>query len=205
MFGLAAIAAIASMAFIGASSASAAHTALCSANEALCAESNLVKHVHMTSTANELLANFVGAPVNVTCEFVLALLHVEGAALANPLVLRLLQLIWQDCEANGGQACEVSTLSFGTFLVLRSAEDRQLGTAQSHGTNVNVSCGPLINCTYGGLPTLDLEGAGHTEGAGNGKVTAGGIEVEQQSGLLCPPTANWHAEFSPLVPIYGSE
>jgi hypothetical protein len=184
-------------------SASAAQTALCKANEEVCSEANVVKHLHLTAKNPTLLANFF-VPVTVVCEESLALLHVEGPTAAAPLLLDVLQLLWQGCETTTGQECSVTNTSLGTLLVLRGVGSRQLGTVQSHGTNVNVNCGSLINCTYGGLPTLEFEGAGHTKTAGNGMIKANNLAVEQQGGLLCPSTANWHALYEPLEAVYGS-
>jgi hypothetical protein len=148
LFVPAALAAVIAIAVPGTSTASAAHTALCKQNEALCSEANLVEHVHLSSNDATFLANFI-VPIELICAEVSALLHVKGAALASPLNMSLLELQWIDCETTSGESCEFSATSLGTILVLGSAADRQLGTVQFHGTSMNLRCGALIDAPTG--------------------------------------------------------
>jgi hypothetical protein len=200
MFGFAALLAVTSMALMGASTATAnENTILCKVHVEGCEDlEQQVKHVHMIAKNSTLLANFV-VPVTVTCEEALALVEILG--LGKPQIGHFLSLLWSGCETTSGEECDVETLSPpGLVLVLKTALN--LGTVQAHDTEVNVDCGALINCTYGGLPTLIAEGALHNPDHLEGVVRANNLPVEQTGGILCPPTANWHAEFLPLEKIY---
>src|SRR5436189_4158829 len=90
MIGLTALAALMAMAFVGASSAMAESTALCTSDEATCAEANLVKHIHETSVGKAKLLTSLGT---TECEtLVLGDVTSEGS----PLVLSV-ALTYSNC------------------------------------------------------------------------------------------------------------
>jgi hypothetical protein len=148
--GLTAVAAIAAMAFVGASSAMAESTALCTANELPCQSANIYTgHVEATATNPTLKTNVA----TITCESSTILGNALG--LGNPLIihLELLDLIGS-CKTAGGTACEFETLTpLGLLSVLKKLNTME-GTVSFENTWVLVKCGFLIHCEYGGTFTV---------------------------------------------------
>jgi len=202
MFGLAAIAAVAAMAFIGASSASAEHTALCKEAAALCPEDKLVKSIHMTAGTTVLKTSIL----TVLCLSSLAEGHITSPNyLGAPLVGTLLPIVWSNCGSNAAHDnCSVTTLAGGTISALKTAAG--LGTATSENAKVLVLCSGFLHCVYGGpsVGPFNVEGAGHTAGAGKGMFTATELKVPNISGFLCPSESKWTALYEPLENTYAS-
>lgn len=210
MFGLAAVAAIAVMAFVGASSAMATgSTSFCKVNEEPCAEANRVKVVHMVASDPLLLTSIT----NILCESSLAVVEVESAGLlANPLAAKVTELTWTNCKTVGHATnnCTVTNLKLPLFDVLR--EKVGLGSANALGAEVLVFCEevPLvseIHCTYGGpeVPGFAVESALHQVGSGHGMFTATKLRVpEVGNKFLCPNESFWDALYEPLEHLYLS-
>ena len=202
IIGLAAVAAIAAMAFVGASSAMATEfTALCKVELQLpCAVANQYPaktHFQAESLKPELLSSVV----NVHCEKSVALGETLQA-LAKPLEAVLTSLTWVNCLQTNGTACTVSTVALGKDLLILKLS-YNLADVQFHGTEVNVHCGFLINCTYGGLPTLHALGTTKTTAA---SLSAKKLVLERTAGSFCPATAEWDAlyTFTLPTPLYIS-
>jgi hypothetical protein len=196
MFGLAALTAVAAMAFVGASSAMAepGKTALCKAPELVCSAGNQVKVIHMVAEDSKLLSSLG----EVLCETALGL--GEVLALGEPSqVIHVTALTWTGCKRSGN-SCTVTTTSLGTMTLTNTGS--LLGKVVSEGLKVNVKCGIFINCTYGGTVELGAESAEHTEGAGNGMITAENYPVEKLGSGICPSEAKWDALFEPLEATY---
>lgn len=107
MLGLVTVVAVAAMAFIGASSAMAMNTALCSSNEGgalACSAGKQVTGLHTVASDLVFLTN-VG---NVLCKESLMELNVLG--LGAPQVTHLTKLTWTGCSA-GGTACTITTVA----------------------------------------------------------------------------------------------
>jgi len=197
MLGLAALAALLAMAFVGASSAMAGTTKLCSSDVETVAEENScgeVTHVHETTLSGEAnQATLLSSVINVKCD-VLFLSTKVGAAAA-PLVIEG-KFTYTNC--NGG-SCEVKEVtSPSTIEVLRTSHETSSVTGEGE---VNVHCGFFINCTYNGE---GLEGTGKgpllsTET--NGEVSLTGQETSRVSGF-CPESAFLDIKTTPLSATY---
>ena len=192
MFGLAAITAVAAMAFIGASSASAQETSLCSSNEGgalACADG--VNSVHFIDPSAELLS-----VVDITCNALLSGTIADD--LDSPLEVTVTELNYTGCVRENGSKCTVTTEVKGTIDVLKTAAD--LAEVTGLGTEVHVQCGILINCTYGAKA---LVGHGLSPTAGNnGLVTSEEATVTSTKGGFCPASAKLDALFESLTALY---
>jgi hypothetical protein len=184
MFGLAALAAVAAMAFIGASSASATFsTTLCSVDTAnLECPNNQVSHVHQVSAkANTFLLNEV---LNVSC-IALFLGDTVGGTLNNPLVISG-AFTYTSCTFG----CHVLEKNGpATIKVLKTAAE--LAEVTGKGL-VNVNCFGFINCDYigDGLVGHGLGGlAINPTSGGPGHVTFPKVLVQNESGGECPEPA----------------
>jgi hypothetical protein len=194
MLGLAAIAAAAVMAFVGASSAMAESTWLCKNNlgKTLTECSEPVTELHGVATNLTLLSSLV----EVLCEGSLSKATVLG--LGTPQVAHLTELTWTGCKTSGGSACEVKTLKLGLFDILKlSLTDAHV---TSLGTEVNVHCGFFINCTYGGEPVLLALPAELPKTAG--LLHANKLKLTSVGGGFCPEESFWDALYENLTDVY---
>jgi hypothetical protein len=184
MFGLAVIAAIASMAFIGASSAMAnGSTVLCN-NTSLPCDNIYTGHVEGLSTHAELKA---GATILCTHSKVLG----EALGLANPLVIHVSELTFTGC--NGTVNVIDKT---GLILALKTAPNLATGTA--HGFEVLAERFG-VHCVYGGVAT-GAHGLGSV-GSGLASIVANEVELEKLAGgFFCSGTSKWTATYSILLP-----
>jgi hypothetical protein len=195
MFGLAALAALMAMAFVGASSAMAeGNTALCSVDGAPC--SSPITHIHETSVGKAKL--LTGLPI-IECTVLFlgdALKNAEGNALGNPLVIHG-HFTYTSCNnfcsvtEPMGQDALISVLRLGTELADVTYE-----------FEVHKSC-PFINCTYNGE---GLEGHALGPllvGSGNGQVKIEAQEMNPVSGT-CPGQTFLDLTTTPLIATYIS-
>jgi len=192
--GLAAVAALAAMAFVGVSSAMAEHTALCADDEALCAEP--IEHIHETSVGNMTLLN--GA-LNVICKNVL-FLGDTLAALANPLIIHG-AFTYPELECNNGSCIVEEENGPAEVKVLKEGNELAKVTME---WLIHVICIGFINCRYNGVGLV-----GHRLGPLRstqlfGEVSMLGITLNKESGPLCPTTAKLDLVTTPLEPIYIS-
>jgi hypothetical protein len=201
MLGLAALAALMAMAFVGASSAMAEATELCGsdpgtgATEVCGSNQEAVTHVHETTETGQpgLLLSSV---VEIKCT-VLFLGDTVGTT-SNPLEIKG-KFTYSGCETASGSACTVSeTSAESTLKVLKTAHE--LGEVAGSG-EVNAHCGFLINCTYNG------EGLnGHVLGPLLSTSTNGQVRIEEQTthrvSGVCPETAKLDLLTTPLEAVY---
>jgi hypothetical protein len=192
MFGLAALAAVAAMAFIGVSSASATlDTQICSVPDTAKLKCiTAAEKIH--GVAKEPLLH--SSLVNVKCEesLVKALL----LELGKPQVAHIEALTWTGCKTHGGTNCTVTTNLLGLLLILKLKLDD--AHVESHGTTVTVKCGELINCSYGNLPVLLALSTTETAAA---TVHANAIVTRDtaHSGGFCPSSSTWLALYESLA------
>lgn len=187
MFGLAMLAAIASMAFLGASSASANQsTTLCKINQLPCAAANQWPKGTLIDGLTVGTALLLSSIVNVHCHGT-ANGSITSAALANPLVGSLTPK-FTNCKTSGGEGCTV-TSSAGTMLLLKTA--KELAIATIHNVLARVQCGFFIDCSYvsNGV-TLD---ALSLKSGVPALLHANEIELENEGGFLCPDESFWDA------------
>jgi hypothetical protein len=178
-FGLAAVAAMATMAFVGATSASAANTQLCKSHSTLtCGAGEGATTVSMVnSNATTILGS-----INVTCDTV----NGDGTplALANPQQVHISGLDFESCETSGSDGCEVTVKEQPLTNLNKTGLDQ--GTLTGTNGRVFVECDTWwqvfdidIECEY------DL--AGLTLSVGKQHVTANEAPItEVGSDLLCP-------------------
>jgi hypothetical protein len=206
MFGLAAVAAVAAMAFIGASSASATFsTALCTeaSGTLACPAGKLASSVHFVAKDPLLLTTLV----NVLCKEALFSGTVENSGLLatapEPLGISIGELKYIECETTTKIACTIKTEHLGLLDLLKTAAD--LGTLVDlplggSYTEVKVVCGSVINCTYKGenLTGHALSATATT----TGHVTYSNSPVTKTGGILCPSESKLHALFESLTNLW---
>jgi hypothetical protein len=199
LFGLAAVAAVAAMALIGAAPAIAGNTALCSTNNGgllTCPIEKQVTSFHSVAL-NSVFLTSVG---NVTCKEALA----EGSVLglAAPQISHLTKFNWTNCTGPFG-ACTVTTIKLGLILFLKT--EVNLGTVVYDNLVFRIVCAPFIDCEYTPVGAAHLLGSslpllgGGTNGGFNGtKVT-----LSPAGPLDAPcPEASWDYFYESLTPLW---
>jgi hypothetical protein len=214
MLGLAAVAALMAMAFVGASSAMAESTALCKEDTALfekegekkyvatdeCPGAQRISHVHEESVGKGLLLSSI---VEIKCNVLFLGDVISANNLGNPLeILGHFTYPKAGCETENGTQCEVKETSTHAIIkVLRLGHELADVTGSAE---VNAHCGFFINCTYNG------EGlSGHALGPLLSTQANGEVRVEEQTthktgGSLCPESAKLDLLTTPLEKTYIS-
>jgi len=195
MFGLAAIAAVAAMAFVGANSASAlVSTQLCKVNTTLvCGAGNAVTEVHQvlkTGTVGKLLAS-----INVLClEY---LVRATPLGLGKPQVVHVLEQKFAACGTGSTHNnCTVSTPAGQDplFDLLKLGFDEGVLTATSGQTRLQ--CSNLgLDCLYD-VAGMEFEVGGNELKAENTPTT------ELGGKFLCPNEGLLDAELKTLENAY---
>ena len=210
MLGLAALAALMAMAFVGASSASAElPTVLCKVDELPCKEANWIKHVHEETLSGSpaVLLNSVG---NVLCT-VLFLGDVLSPYLDEPggatwLVIHG-KFTYEGCvrhkSGGGTENCTVKEVSTDVLIEVLKLKAE---TAEVKGKGeVNVKCGLFINCTYNGEGLKGEAKGPLLSSEKNGSVSISEQTTNKVGGGLCPETAKLDITTTPLPdPVYIS-
>jgi len=207
MLGLAALAALMAMAFIGSSSAMANNgTALCKEDPLvedvkehldLCAEAARVKHVH-EETLEGAKGKLLSSVLNVECDALFLGDVLTAGWLAtnpNPLVISG-KFTYSNCNS-GCTATEEN----GPSEIKVVKEGHELAKITGKGL-VHLVCSGFINCRYTG------EGlTGHGLGPLLSELETGDVFISEQttakeSGTFCPSTAKLDLDFHPLEPVY---
>jgi len=204
--GTAAIAAVAALMLLGAGTASAKDVALCEKNQLPCPEGNLISLMHLElkkGTVWQILSSIA----TILCLGLLNEIHVDGPLLASHSVSFINLLSATNCGTNGAHSnCTIEVLENALMELVKTGANLGIlsGTAAVPGA-INVQCtiiGFPINCDYSTEKlSFPIEGAGHTEGAGNGRLVANKAPmevVEALGGLFCPenPTIDGELELS---------
>ncbi|HEX7245195.1 MAG TPA: hypothetical protein VF245_06470 [Solirubrobacterales bacterium] len=191
VFGLATIASIGAMVFIGTSTATAnSNTIVLCANAELECESPFPNPTTIVAHATNVQLRLVIG--TIICEKSLletTLLNV----LANSLVEHFLSLTFEKCNL-GKTACTVTVETLGLLTWTKSGA--LTGNAKSTGgTRFVPICGSLVNCKYGGEPTSPI----HSEG-GEFKLLATETTILAEEGekFICPGEMKWIATYSGL-------
>jgi hypothetical protein len=194
MVGLAAVAALLAMAFVGASSAMAEDTALCSEDELVCDEANIVTHVHETSDG---LAKLLSSPT-VECNVLFLGDTSEGLSEGGPLHVTG-AFTYSSCN----NSCTVKEIN-GPALIEVLREGEHLASVVGEG-EVELSCFfGFIKCVYNGE---NLNGHGLdplTSSLLNGSIVISGQETKIVKGS-CPEKAFLDITTLPLEKVYISE
>jgi hypothetical protein len=198
MFGLAAIAAVAAMAFIGASSASAQATALCTSDASLVCVSPYTGHIEGVASTPRLLTNLT----NITCENSVILGNALGLASASNGTAQLTHIELIDftgnCKTELGNGCTFTTTALGLADLLKTGPNE--GTLTSLGNEVRMVCVGVINCTLGGEPTGAAVGASLPLSTSSlGTITVSEAPLTGK-GPLCPEVAKWDANYAITLP-----
>ena len=191
---LAALTALMTMIFAGASPAIAGTTSLCTVEENPCAGKNIVKHGHETSVGKATLNSELPT---IECNVLLLITATVEPSLAAPLLLQTTES-YSGCnnfcsvkEENGPSINEV--LKTGA----------ELASAVVEGL-VRVVC-PFINCSFNG-EGIEGHGLGPLASAqGSGSLVITEQEVSKESGgEICPPEGFLSVTSTPLSKTYIS-
>jgi len=191
MFGLAALAALMAMAFVGASSAMASSTALCATEGATCASP--ITHVHETSVGK---AKLLSSLPTIECNALF--LGDAVAGLASPVVING-KFTYSSCN----NFCSVNEVT-GTEAQVKILKEvgSELASVTGEG-EVHVSC-PFINCVYNGEGLEgDARGPLNSPASANGSVVISAQETNKVSGS-CPESAFLDITTTPLSATYLS-
>jgi hypothetical protein len=185
MLGLAAVAALTSMALVGTSSAMAETTALCKAAESPCSGANLIKTIaEATLTGKKAqLKSILGT---VECDVLFGGEVTSAGLLGNPLTI---EGHFKYTNCNLGCVAAEPTGGISKISVLKTAAE----TAKVTGTGqVRIDCSLiLLHCLYNGE---GLEGTAKGAGASNAEMPNGEVFLKEQvthvvEGTNCPPEA----------------
>ncbi len=186
MLGLAALAALLAMAFVGASSAMAEETALCTADEAGCVA---IEHVHETTLSGHK-AVLKTSILTVECD----VLFLGDALTASglPLVIHG-TFTYTNCGS-----C-TATEENGPAEVKVQKSGHETATVTGEGL-VHVECSGL-NCRYNGVGLSGTAKGPLLSTETNGEVTLTEQTTNKESGLFCPSTSKLTIATTPLLPV----
>ena len=202
VFSLAAVAAIAAMALVGASSAFAKeNVVLCKKAELLCAVGNRWPHP-TTLVAHSVKPKLLSSVGTIECEK--SLIEVTLLNLLAKLIEgHILSLSFEGNCKLGSTSCTVTVKELGSISFehgpnllewIGRAALLWLGEVPMH-TIVNVKCGFLINCTY--EAGEETEASGSSSAGGEITVTANEAKLNRNAGF-CPETSKWDATYTVL-------
>jgi len=201
MLGLAAVAAMALMAMVGAGTASA--TELCSTNTSPCTGT---KYLSGTTISAQLKAG-TGAVLtnsisNVTCKKSTVDITTTSSGGSGVAVTgtapKTTGLTFSECTNSFGETCtaEVVDLPYSGSVTATGKGNGSM-TVQADGSGnpgAKVVCGSLINCTFKtASATLTVTGGNPAIAAANA------IELTREGGF-CPTTSKWDAEYEVTAP-----
>jgi hypothetical protein len=199
IFGLAALAALMAMAFVGASSALAESTSLCDtdpgtgATEA-CPSGHLVTSVHETSVGKaKLLTSFGPVECNALFSGTIA------TTLAKPLVISG-NFTYSNCTL-GGSSC-TATEENGPAEIKVLKEGHETASVTGEGL-VHVICGKAIDCSYTGAGLKATAKGPLLASQENGEVSLSEqVTSKEAGGFLCPKSAKLDITMTPLSATY---
>jgi len=184
MFGLAALAALMAMAFIGASSAMAESTDLCPAE--IGDGCQPFSHVHETTTIKAILL----ASPEIQCD-VLFLGEVTGGA---PAIVE-----GNFTYSNCGASCSVEEVGGPSVIeVLKEGHETSKVTGEGE---VHVNCFG-INCYFNGEELVGTGKGPLLSTAANGEVNISGQKVKKVKGIFCPAEGKLDINTTPLTATY---
>jgi hypothetical protein len=198
MIGLTALTALLAMAFVGATSAMAESTALCSVDEDPCALANQLGSVHEVSVGKMKRLTSIGT---TECDVLFS--GTIATKLANPLVING-SFTYTNCKL-GGSGCTLTEENGPAVIkVLRESHETAKVTFE---VEVHVVCAGFIDCTYNG-ENLIATAKGPLLSAqvpDNGEASLSEQTLTKiAGGFLCPKTAKLDIVTSPLVATYIS-
>jgi hypothetical protein len=193
MFGLAAIAAVAAMAFVGASSATATTTQLCSNHTGACVEPGTI---HAESEGKGVLLNSFQ---QVECNVLILSTHLKGLAAAGSGG-QIDHVLAGDLRYTNCEPCTVTVLTGGLLFGLRTGHE--VGTITGTGFKVKVTCFLFFNCVYTSAALTGVALGPLLSANGTSLIHFNKAPVTSESGGLCPPTAELDVLFKTLDLLY---
>jgi hypothetical protein len=203
MLGLAAVAAAALMAFVGASSASA--TVLCKTVPAanVCGAGwtyGAGTEIHAVNEGNLVLTT--GSEfTEITCKKGTVLGKTSNAGSATETVngsIEAKNLTWEECSTPNGK-CTVATVKGGTLEVHSTATSGN-GTLTSNGAEITSSCASIfgtIHCLY----VTENEDLGTVTGGNPATMDIESTPINQlATSGLCPSAPKWDAKYEVTSP-----
>lgn len=199
MLGVAAVAAMGLMAFIGAGTASA--TELCSTNTSPCTGT---KYLSGTSVSAQLKSGtsavLTSSITTVTCKKSTVTGKTtssggKGVAVSGEIT----GLTFTECTTTNGTACTVNSVNknYSASIVATGGGNGTLTVKKGTGAGnpgASVQCGFLINCTFTAAePALSVTG-------GNPAIAKANAIPLERSGGICPSEAKWDAEYEVTAP-----
>lgn len=201
-FGLAVICSAVTMAFIGASVASATSTVLCKENILVCPLGQKIEHATVTglSTNSLLLTNFA----NVKCTH--SIISGTALLLASPLVGHISLIDFTGCtESIFNSKCTVVTNNAGLLKLLKTGPNA--GSLSAEGAEALVNCSTIgLHCVYGN-PVAAINVTGSI-GTALATVSVNGLVLPiRPGGTFCPEKSFWDATYTILTPdpVYIAE
>jgi hypothetical protein len=200
--GLTAVAAIAAMAIIGTSGASAEvlNIALCKEDVLTCPSNKIITHIHAVATGVKLLTNLL----TVTCEGLFLGDVLNGSPTIGLAHLTLIisghfTYVAGTCSSSLGGSCEAKEIStLAEIEAMKTADEKTEITGKGE---VLVKCGSSLHCVYNGTG-LKGEGLGALLASPNGEEKTEEAVTNKVSGTLCPSTSKLDALYKPLEPTY---
>ena len=200
MLGLAALGALMAMAFVGASSAMASSTQLCTTDTTPCG--GAVTHVHETTLLGSP-ALFLNSLGNIKCDVLF--LSTSVGALASPQIIEgafTYSLCSRKKPFGGEESCTALEKNFPPRLkVLREGHETARVTDEGE---IEIRCGSLIQCTYS---LFFAQGTAHgplLSFETNGETAISEQTLAKTSGAFCPETGNLDITTTPLIATYIS-
>ncbi len=201
IIGLAALTALMAIACVGASSAMAASTSLCKADESPCVATNQITSMHETSVGRVKLLSSIGT---TQCEVLLTGNATELTEAGSPLMISG-SFTYTNCELGGSNCTLTEEGGPAEIKVLKEGHETAKVTYEYL---VHLTCGGFIDCSYNGV---GLTGTAKgpllsAQVPDNGEVTLTGQETTKEAGgFLCPKTAKLDITTTPLTATYLSQ
>jgi hypothetical protein len=190
--GLAALASLMAMAFVGASSAMAESTALCKTDEVPCKEANVINHVHETSVGKAVLLTSIG---NTECNVLFLGDAVQGMEEGAGLGI-FGNFTYTNCVL-GGSSC-TATEENGPSEIEVSRTGAETASVTGEGL-VHVVCSGFIDCSYTGSGLKGTAKGPLISTQKNGEVTLSEQKTAKEAGgFLCPKEAKLDITTTPL-------
>jgi hypothetical protein len=194
MIGLAALAALMAMAFVGISSAMAESTSLCSADENPCAGANQLSSAHETSVGKAKLLTSIG-----TTECNILFSGTISTTLTNPLVISG-GFTYTNCELGNSSCTWTEENGPGEIKVLKEGHE----TAKVTGEYlIHQVCGKSIDCSYTGTGLVGTGKGPLLSTQANGEISLmEQARTKEAGGFLCPKTSKLDITTTPLTKTY---
>ena len=191
MIGLAALTALMAMAFVGATSAMAENTNLCS-NDAT-SDCTAVTHVHEVGVGKAKLLSSVG-----TTECTVLFLG-DVKSVGSPLIIEG-NFTYTSCELGGSSCTATEESGPAEIKVLKEGHEKAKVTGEGL---VHLVCSGFIDCSYNGTGLTGTGKGPLLSTQANGEVTLSEQSTTKETGgFLCPKTAKLDITTTPLSATY---